>query len=158
MNSQNLFIPQEADPLQEHKVGFTGRHEHDINGDGDGNRRSGIVHSNKFAHGGVNGGRSNGGAANNGGGSTGAAGAANNGGGSTGAAGIENGNGNGNSNGQGGAAVIPVIVAGAANNRHPNSHRGAASSNRNAVGFPAMIMITLATFIVNLSVDFSYRI
>ncbi|OAY39032.1 uncharacterized protein LOC110624374 [Manihot esculenta] len=109
---------------------ITGRHEDENNGierDGYSNGRSGIINSSKFARGGAAGGRS-----------TGAHGGA-----------AENGNENGNS--QAGAAVVPVIVAGAANNNRPkNSHRGAANSDRNCIRFPAMIMITLATLTVHI--------
>ncbi|KAG2672417.1 hypothetical protein I3760_13G039900 [Carya illinoinensis] len=73
------------------------------------------------------------------------------------AAGGSNGNGqNGNnggsvgSNTQGGTAFIPVYVAGAANNRHQNHHRGSGNCNRNSPGFSTLVAATLASLLAGL--------
>ncbi|XP_018813692.1 uncharacterized protein LOC108985731 [Juglans regia] len=68
-----------------------------------------------------------------------------------------NGNGeNGNNGGsrspnmQGGTATIPVYVAGAANNRHQNHHRGSGNRNRNSPGLSILVANTLASLLAGL--------
>ncbi|KAJ4836863.1 hypothetical protein Tsubulata_030743 [Turnera subulata] len=114
-----------SDALQEHHLEVANTRSGD---DQEQNGASGIVHSSKYGH-----------AA----GSTGARG-----GGGSGSS--ENGNGNGQSNG-GGQAVIPVIVAGAANNRHPNRH-SAASCRKNCLRFRTSILAIIASLIVHVYV------
>uniref|UniRef100_A0A6M2F9X9 Glycine-rich protein n=1 Tax=Populus davidiana TaxID=266767 RepID=A0A6M2F9X9_9ROSI len=122
------FLP---DPLQENNLGAAGTHEHAIGSiDDDSNERSGIVHSSKFAHGGsAHGGSAHGGA--RGGGATGAA---------------DNANGGGEA--QGGRAVAPLVIAGAAANHRPNNHHNAGSRQENCI-VPALITTTFVALIVH---------
>ncbi|KAG6758621.1 hypothetical protein POTOM_038980 [Populus tomentosa] len=121
------FLP---DPLQENNLGAAGTHEHGIGSiDDDSNERSGIVHSSKFAHGGsAHGGSAHGGA--RGGGATGAA---------------DNANGGGEA--QGGRAVAPLVIAGAAANHRPNNHHNAGSRQVNCI-VPTLITTTFVALIV----------
>ncbi|KAJ6900846.1 hypothetical protein NC652_026823 [Populus alba x Populus x berolinensis] len=122
------FLP---DPLQENNLGAAGTHEHGIGSiDDDSNERSGIVHSSKFAHGGsAHGGSAHGGA--RGGGATGAA---------------DNANGGGEA--QGGRAVAPLVIAGAAANHRPNNHHNAGSRQVNCI-VPSLITTTFVALIVH---------
>uniref|UniRef100_A0A2P2JSX8 Uncharacterized protein MANES_10G061900 n=1 Tax=Rhizophora mucronata TaxID=61149 RepID=A0A2P2JSX8_RHIMU len=111
-----------SDTLQEHNLEVTGRNDHDIHGtDGDESR---IAHHSKYARGGGSEGTNNGGS---------------------------NGkpeNENGGSNMHIGAAVIPMIVAGAANgNHHQNSHHSGANCDRSCIELPILILTTFVSFI-----------
>ncbi|XP_011014979.1 PREDICTED: uncharacterized protein LOC105125448 isoform X2 [Populus euphratica] len=117
------FLP---DTLQENNLGAAGTHEHGIGSiDDDSNERSGIVHSSKFAHGGSAHGRAHGG-------------------GATGAADDANGAGEA----QGGGAVVPVVIAGAAANHRPNNHHNAGSRQVNCI-VPTLITTTFVALIVH---------
>lgn len=45
---------------------------------------------------------------------------------------------------QGGSTVIPIYAGGAASNRHPNMHHNAGSRNQNSTGFLTLILTALA--------------
>ncbi|KAG6760495.1 hypothetical protein POTOM_037018 [Populus tomentosa] len=128
---ERLNSIQDTDPLQENNLGAAGTHEHGIGSiDDDSNERSGIVHSSKFAHGGsAHGGSAHGGA--RGGGATGAA---------------DNANGGGEA--QGGRAVAPLVIAGAAANHRPNNHHNAGSRQVNCI-VPSLITTTFVALIVH---------
>ncbi|KAK3228508.1 hypothetical protein Dsin_000389 [Dipteronia sinensis] len=88
--------------------------------------RSSVIYSSKIARGGLGGA--------SGGKSTGSGESGNNGGSSSPYV-------------QGGTAVIPVYVGGAASNRHPNTHRGAGNSNDKGIGLLALILTSLTSLV-----------
>ncbi|KAG6628728.1 hypothetical protein CIPAW_14G033300 [Carya illinoinensis] len=71
-------------------------------------------------------------------------------GGSTGSGDSGNNGGSRTPSGQGGGALIPVYVAGAANNRHHKHHRGSANRNRNSIGLSTLVVATLASLLADL--------
>uniref|UniRef100_A0A5B7BV97 Uncharacterized protein n=1 Tax=Davidia involucrata TaxID=16924 RepID=A0A5B7BV97_DAVIN len=107
--------------LQENNIGDEGMDEHSSFTNGGGN---GIAHRSNFAHGG-------GGRGVVGGHAAGTNGEGNNGGSTS-------------QNTPGGAAVIPVYAAGAANS-HRNTHHSAGSCNR--VGLPTLVAAILASVV-----------
>ncbi|XP_040994997.1 uncharacterized protein LOC121241334 isoform X2 [Juglans microcarpa x Juglans regia] len=71
-------------------------------------------------------------------------------GGSTGNGETGNNGGSRSPSGQGGAALIPVYVAGAANNQHQKHHHGSGNRNRNSIGLSTLVVATLASLLADL--------
>ncbi|XP_035546143.1 uncharacterized protein LOC109002153 isoform X1 [Juglans regia] len=71
-------------------------------------------------------------------------------GGSTGNGETGNNGGSRSPSGQGGAALIPVYVAGAANNQHQKHHHGSGNRNRNSIGLSTLVVATLASLLSDL--------